>query len=471
LVVMVAQYSQKDPREYLPFLTELRQLSKYRQRFRIDDHLERWESAVGNLATLVMEAEQGGNWAEAETVFAEFLKYVSLHGLHRRALEIFDGSVGRRKAILHEYAEILASKAEFNEAGLMFYMADEKVKALEMYKRDVCWVEAFNVAFELGTPDEEIREMAAEMSAALLETHKFKDAAIVLEDYAKDTLGAVRALARGSMWAEALRLSRKNGKHQFVDEAVKPAVLEGADVTTDLIKEMTETFVKQTERLKSVKAEKERKQAMIDAGEYDPLLDTIDMMSDTSSMASSGNRSNMTGRTGITGLTGLTGLSSKTGKTWSSGKTAKNRRKTDRKRAAGREGTMYEEEFLVNSIYKAVIKSNDMRAEVKSLVTALHTHGYSARAKEVQEAFGAMIPVLRNGIVGVFEPYAKIADLSVEDAKRRLMVESGALPAESDATSVFDPDSKSKWAPKFPTEPPKFIDDPWGYTVFGSMKV
>jgi elongator complex protein 1 len=66
LVLLIAQHAQKvpyfhtdkwygmltsfqDPREYLPFLRELRALEKYYQRFRIDDHLKRYESALRNL--------------------------------------------------------------------------------------------------------------------------------------------------------------------------------------------------------------------------------------------------------------------------------------------------------------------------------------------------------------------------------------------------------------------------------------
>lgn len=66
LVLLVAQHAQKvveglcrfvsvlrsfqDPREYLPFLRELRALEKYYQRFRIDDHLKRYKSALRNLS-------------------------------------------------------------------------------------------------------------------------------------------------------------------------------------------------------------------------------------------------------------------------------------------------------------------------------------------------------------------------------------------------------------------------------------
>jgi hypothetical protein len=40
----------QDPREYLPFLRELRALEKYYQRFKIDDHLKRYEKALHNLS-------------------------------------------------------------------------------------------------------------------------------------------------------------------------------------------------------------------------------------------------------------------------------------------------------------------------------------------------------------------------------------------------------------------------------------
>ena len=39
----------QDPREYLPFLRELRALDTFYERFRIDDHLKRREKALRNL--------------------------------------------------------------------------------------------------------------------------------------------------------------------------------------------------------------------------------------------------------------------------------------------------------------------------------------------------------------------------------------------------------------------------------------
>jgi elongator complex protein 1 len=66
LVLMVAQHAQKvllvlitftrkfispqDPREYLPFLRELRALPQYYQHFKIDDHLKRRAKALRSLS-------------------------------------------------------------------------------------------------------------------------------------------------------------------------------------------------------------------------------------------------------------------------------------------------------------------------------------------------------------------------------------------------------------------------------------
>ncbi len=52
LVLMVAQKSQKDPKEYLPFLNKLQAMDMYTQRFSIDSHLGSWDSALRNLAQL-----------------------------------------------------------------------------------------------------------------------------------------------------------------------------------------------------------------------------------------------------------------------------------------------------------------------------------------------------------------------------------------------------------------------------------
>ena len=53
--------SSQDPREYLPFLRELRALEKYYQRFRIDDHLGRYGKALQSLRLAGMAIQGTGS--------------------------------------------------------------------------------------------------------------------------------------------------------------------------------------------------------------------------------------------------------------------------------------------------------------------------------------------------------------------------------------------------------------------------
>lgn len=50
LVLLVAEKSQKDPKEYLPFLNELRKLPLHYQRYRIDRYLRRFDKALQHIS-------------------------------------------------------------------------------------------------------------------------------------------------------------------------------------------------------------------------------------------------------------------------------------------------------------------------------------------------------------------------------------------------------------------------------------
>ena len=49
LVLMVAEKSHKDPKEYIPFLNQLRRLETNYQRYTIDKHLKRYSKALTHI--------------------------------------------------------------------------------------------------------------------------------------------------------------------------------------------------------------------------------------------------------------------------------------------------------------------------------------------------------------------------------------------------------------------------------------
>lgn len=77
LTLMVAQQSQKDPREYLPFLQSLQEMEDTRRKFTIDDHLGRSSKACGHLFNL------------GDDAFVEMKNYVVKHELYSTALNLY----------------------------------------------------------------------------------------------------------------------------------------------------------------------------------------------------------------------------------------------------------------------------------------------------------------------------------------------------------------------------------------------
>jgi elongator complex protein 1 len=106
LVLMVAQYSQKDPKEYLPFLRELRALDEHEQRFRIDDHLGRRDRALRHLQ------------AAGDARFDDASSYLSRYELYDTAFELYRDEPAHL-AVVHElYGDYLYDRREFHDAAI-----------------------------------------------------------------------------------------------------------------------------------------------------------------------------------------------------------------------------------------------------------------------------------------------------------------------------------------------------------------
>ncbi|KAG6878005.1 hypothetical protein C0993_000965 [Termitomyces sp. T159_Od127] len=104
LVLMIAQHAQKDPREYLPFLRELRALDKYYQRFKIDDHLRRYEGALRNLSL-----------AGADR-FEEAVAYIESHTFCNQIVEDINECLDQLRKQLDRIRELRIRKVEEPDA-------------------------------------------------------------------------------------------------------------------------------------------------------------------------------------------------------------------------------------------------------------------------------------------------------------------------------------------------------------------
>jgi elongator complex protein 1 len=81
---------------------------------------------------------------------------------------------------------------------------------------------------------------------------------------------------------------------------------------------------------------------------------------------------------------------------------SRNRRREERKRARGKKGTVYEEEYLVNSIGRLIARMEDTRDDVGRLVRVLMIVDKRFEAGEVQKGFGGLVEEIRGCVEEVF---------------------------------------------------------------------
>ncbi|KAG9931740.1 hypothetical protein KCU98_g20470, partial [Aureobasidium melanogenum] len=84
-------------------------------------------------------------------------------------------------------------------------------------------------------------------------------------------------------------------------------------------------------------------------------------------------------------------------------KTSKNRRREERKRARGKKGSVYEEEYIVNSIGRLIERSNSVSEEVTRLVEGLMRRAMRERAVAVENAMAEIVELCKTCIPEVFQ--------------------------------------------------------------------
>lgn len=134
LVLFVATKSQKDPKEYLPFLNELKQLDESYRKFKIDSHLKRYHKALRNIVTC------------GEDRFDECLQMVNSQSLHAEAMRLYDGQPECYRKMAQAYAEILRTSGKARDACLMYERCGEFQQALLSAKHILDWEKCLTLA-------------------------------------------------------------------------------------------------------------------------------------------------------------------------------------------------------------------------------------------------------------------------------------------------------------------------------------
>ncbi|KAK6535140.1 hypothetical protein TWF694_001618 [Orbilia ellipsospora] len=381
LALLIAQQSQKDPREYLPFLQSIREMEPVRQNYFIDDFLGRYSKAASSLHML------------GEQAFPELSEYTVKHQLYRHVIDLVKYDTEKRKILVRLHAEYLTEISNYKEAGLSFEYLESWEKALDAYQKCGMWQEALYAAGMVPLSNEEIFELSGVLAESLMESKKFDIAARIHLDYREDIKEAVSSYCKGYYFQEAIRVIALKQVFQLLEEVVDPGLVDAFNITSELVTDFLGQIKSQTSRIKDLQDKKA----------IDPLsfygasgeMDAPDNVSVAGTDASTAAGSIFTRYTDKT--SGTLGTSA-------TRRTSKNKRREERKKARGKKGSIYEEEYLVNSIGRLIARLNETQEESHRLIEGLMRRGMWERAESIQVGMQNVLAALEKSKNEVFEP-------------------------------------------------------------------
>ena len=380
ITLLIAQQSQRDPREYVPFLQKLKEQEPLRMRVDIDNHLRRYVKVLYHLHQL--------------NDFEALKKHMVRHELYRQSIEIFKYQEPYLKEIIQSYAEFLESNSQHKDAGIAYEYLKNYQSAAESYRLAHMWQEALSCAALIPFSSEHLHSFATAIADSLVELKDYHSAATIHLDYLHNIETATRLFCKGYYFADAIRLLGLHKKQELLDTIYDTGLAEGQSTITEILAEMKSQLNAQVPRIRELRIKKaEEPLSFYDAG----AADSADVP-DNVSVADT-NASTAGGGTLFTRYTNRTG----TVATNATRFTSKKRAREERKRARGKKGSVYEEEYLINSVGRLIDRVNSIGEEVQRLTLALMRRGMRERARVVENAMLEIVQLCKEYSPEVFQ--------------------------------------------------------------------
>ena len=383
LALLIAQQSQKDPKEYIPFLRNLQGMSVLRRRHSIDNHLGRFKKALRHLCEL--------------GAFDEVQDYTMKHKLYPEALDFYRYREDELREIMRLYADFLLQNGEFKEAGVAYEYLGDCSSASEAFRQAHLWKESLSCATLIPLPQPQLRSLAQTLADTLSESKDFYSAATIHLDYLADIATATRIFCKGYYFPDALRVVGLRQQPDLLESVIDTGLVEGMASMTELLADCKSQLNAQIPRIRELRTKKAEDPLGFFDGDVNGGADIPDNVSLATTDASTMGGTLLTRYTNRTGTVG----------TNATRKTSKNRRKEERKRARGKKGSVYEEEYLVNSVGRLIDRINSVNEQVERLVVGLMRRGMRERAGAVEKAMVEVVELCKGCLDEVFKNNVK----------------------------------------------------------------
>jgi len=366
LVLMVAEKSQKDPKEYLPILNKYKSMPEDYMKFTIDKNLKKFEAALNHIA-------------KCSDKFDECLALVEEHRLHKQAMHLFPPGSDNYKCICRSYGEYMESKKYYLESSLLYERAGLSDQAVALAEKAGAWQRAGHLAVSAGWRTERLRELWVGLAGRMEEMDRGVESATIWKEKLQDLEECTAVLTRARSWQESIRCARDQGRLDLIETHVLPALRERRDTLLSTITNNTNSIQAQVARLEKVR-ELRSKTEDDDEAEEDRNLEDADIFSETTSVG------------GSLATTTRSKSTLATRQTFRS-KSSKNRRKQDRKVYSTREGSTHEDLGLISELHEAITNVPGLVAEVATLVRALLELNQQDGLQQLQELTAKLLAV------------------------------------------------------------------------------
>ncbi|KAL7727102.1 hypothetical protein ACLKA6_017378 [Drosophila palustris] len=210
LVLFVAQKSQKDPKECLPYLNELKSLPLDYRKFKIDEHLKRYDRALTHLAACGSEH------------YDLALDFIRQHNLYKRALAIYQDQADIHGRICVAFADHLRANAQLETASIMYERGGQLQQALLSAKHTLDWQRVLNLA---QRSDESLEQIASSLVTPLQQQDRHLEAFELLKQFTKwSGEPPLQVLIDGHLYGRAIYEARLLDEDLAVDLLVLPTL-------------------------------------------------------------------------------------------------------------------------------------------------------------------------------------------------------------------------------------------------------
>ncbi|XP_048598294.1 elongator complex protein 1-like isoform X1 [Brassica napus] len=359
LAAIVALNSQRDPKEFLPYLQELERMSEPLMHFNIDLKLQRFDSALKSIVSA------------GDEYFPDCMDLIKKNPqLFPLGLQLITDSE-KKQAVLEAWGDHLTDEKRFEDAATTYLCCFNLEKASKAYRECGDWSGVLRVGALMKLGKDEILKLAYELCEEVNALGKPGEAAKIALEYCGDISGGVNLLINAREWEEALRVAFMHTEDGLVS-VVKSSALECANGLVSEFKESIEKVGKYLTRYLAVR----QRRLLLAAKLKSEERSVIDLDDDTASEASS----NLSGMSAYTLGTRRGSAASVTSSTATKARDLRRQRKSGKIRA----GSAGEEMALVDHL-KGMRMTEGGKRELKSLLICLVTLGEKESAQKLQQ--------------------------------------------------------------------------------------